>query len=141
MSDSKFNKVHIYLKFYDFDIHPHEISEILNLKPAKLGLKGDIYSIGSIEKIKKTYKTNWWEFRKDFETGEKWVQEPVNEFIIEVIEPRKKEIREVMSKGDGEFSVVPYFYSEANPGFFFESETIKILSEASLPFNLDIYCL
>lgn len=139
MSDPKADEVHIYLMFYDFEIHPDEISKILNLNPTKTGLKGEEYILSYDRK--RTYKSNWWEFRKDYEMGEKWVQEFIDEFILEIIEPRKKEISEVMSKGDGEFSVVPYFYSKANPGFFFEKSTIEVLSEANLAINLDIYCL
>ena len=139
MGDLKVNEVHIYLMFYDFDFQPKEISKLLNLEPTMSGIEGEEYYLSS--KRKSVYKSNRWEFRRDYEIGKKWVQEFIDDFIVEIIEPREKEIRDIMSKGDGEFSVVPYFYSEANPGFFFEKKTIKILSEASLPLNLDIYSL
>ncbi|XWN36336.1 MAG: DUF4279 domain-containing protein [Balneola sp.] len=142
MSDSETNKVHIYLKFYDFDIHPDEISKVLNLEPTRIGLKGEVFFIGNKKKkIQRTYSSNYWELKKKFEIDDKWVQEFIDEFIKEIIEPKKGLIKKMIKEGDGEFSVVPYLYSEANPGFFFESNTINILSETNLPINLDIYCL
>ena len=93
------------------------------------------------KKIQRTYSSNYWELGKKFEIDDKWVQEFIDEFIKEIIEPKKGLIKKMIKEGDGEFSVVPYLYSEANPGFSFESNTINILSEANLPINLDIYCL
>ncbi|MBO6622975.1 MAG: DUF4279 domain-containing protein [Balneola sp.] len=141
MGDSKKNKVHIYLKFYDFNVHPDEISKALKLEPTRKGLKGEKYLIGNKNKREQIYKWNYWELGKKFEIGDRWVQEFIDEFVNEIIEPNKGEIKKVIKKGDGEFSVVPYFYSEANPGFFFESSSIDILSAANLSFNLDIYSL
>ena len=141
MSDSKKNKVHIYLKFYDFNVHPDEISKALKLEPTRKGLKGEKFYIGTKKKIERKYSSNWWQFGQKYDVNGKWPQEFIDQFTEEIIEPRKNEIKDIIAIGDGELSVCPYFYNDTNPGFHFEHRVLKAISEANLPINMDIYCL
>ncbi len=135
------NHIHIYLKFYDFDLDPDEITKKLGLEPTEIGRKGEKYTLGRKAKTEKERTFNFWEYKEKIITGEHWHQKFINDFIDRIIEPRKGMIREITEVGESELSLVPYYYDEFNVGFDFSLQKLETLVNARIFINFDIYFL
>ncbi len=135
------NHIHIYLKLYEFEHHPDEVTKILELEPTKSGVKGEKFFIGNKKKeLEREYDSNWWEYKETHLTKTKWKQTYVDDFIKRIIFPRKKLIKRITQQGVGELSIVPYYYHEWNLGFDFNPEILKAITDSGLVLDMDIYC-
>lgn len=136
------NHIHIYLKLYDFEIFPNEVSQKLGIEATKAGIKGEKFFIGNKKKkLEREYSSNWWEYKETHITYTKWQQNYVNDFIKRIIIPRVELIKEVTSQGEGELALIPYYYGEWNPGFDFNLEILRAITDSGLVLDMDIYCL
>ena len=136
----KENHIHIYLKLYDFEIHPNEVSQKLDIEPTKTGVTGEKFFIGNkMKKLEREYGSNWWEYEEAHITETKWQQNYVNDFIKRIIMPRLEIIKEITLQGEGELALVPHYYEEWNFGFDFNLETLTALTNSGLILNMDIY--
>lgn len=135
------NHIHIYLKLYEFELQPYEITNMLGLKPTGYGIKGETFFIGNkTKKLEREYKSNWWEYQETHITETKWQQNYVDEFIKRVVIPRVEIIKKITSEGAGELALAPHYYGEWNLGFDFNLDTLKALTESGLVLDMDIYC-
>ncbi len=136
------NCIHIYLKFYEFEIHPDQVTEMLKLEPTKSGVAGEKFFIGSKKnKLEREYDSNWWEYKETDITKTKWQQNYVDDFTKRIIIPRVETFKEITSQGEGELALVPYYYGEWNPGFDFKLEILRAITDSGLVLDMDIYCL
>lgn len=124
------NRIHIYLKLYEFEIHPDQVTEILRLEPTKSGVAGEKFFIGNKKnKREREYDSNWWEYKETHITKTKWQQNYVDDFIKRIIIPRVETIKEITLQGEGELALVPYYYGEWNPGFDFKLEILRSITD------------
>ena len=134
------NHIHIYLKLYDFEIHPDEVTKLLNLDPTESGVKGEKFFIGNKKsKIERVYSSNYWQYKETHFTKTKWHQEYVDEFINRILKPRIEEIRLITSQGSGELALVPHYYDEWNPGFDFKLDILTTIVDSGLILDMDVY--
>tara|TARA_R110000868_G_scaffold294140_1_gene554726 strand:+ start:92209 stop:92649 length:441 start_codon:yes stop_codon:yes gene_type:complete len=134
------NHIHIYLKLYDFDLQPDEVTKMIGLEPTKSGVKRGNFYFAKKYKIEREYQSNWWEYKEKHITETKWQQEYVDDFINRIIKPRVEIIKSITTQGSGELALVPHYYDEWYLGFDFSLDIIKILSDSGIVLNMDIYC-
>lgn len=121
------NRNHIIFGLYGFDVSPDEITERLNLKPTKVGWKGEEYEIGGRIKTKKIRDYNFWELETKTVTND-FIGDLVSNFAQEIIIDRKTEIKTITKACQCKLTIVQYYQDGLNPGYFFNSELIKLLA-------------
>jgi len=137
----KKNENHITIKLTGFSCSAEEITKKLGLQPTKVALKGQEYQIGpKHNRVTKKYSDNYWEFR-EVRNASAWISDLVSEYVKHHIIPRKKDIKEIVSNCDGEFSIVQYVNEGSNPGLHFKKEEITLFANIGLELDIDIYCL
>ena len=129
------NENHVTLKIFEFDAAPEELSLSLGLEPTKTAVKGEKYS-----KLNKTYPWNYWEHRW-VRKEERFIGELVEEFLLNVIVPKKDILRNILTKHRGELSVVQYLYHGCNPGLHINNDGLAILNYIGAELDVDIYCM
>ena len=134
------NRNHIIFGFYDFDVLPSDITNQLNLKPTKTGLKGEEYEIGGQNKIKKIRDYNFWEFEIKTVTND-FIGDLVDKFAQDFIKDRIKEIKTFSGKCQCKLTIVQYYRDGWNPGYFFNSGLIGLLADINAEIDIDTYCL
>ena len=134
----KLNLNHIELKFFDFDISIENLSSLLNLKPTKSWLKGDLVSYNKNSGILR--KQNYWGFEYKTETNE-FIGNDIEKFINEIIKPRIKLIKELTKLSHGEFGVTQYYSIGINPGYYFTKKDLEIIYKSGLELNVDCYIM
>jgi hypothetical protein len=134
------NRNHIIFGFYDFSVHPIEITNRLSLKPTKTGLKGDEYEVGGKNKIKKIRDCNFWELEIKTITND-FIGDLVDEFVKDVIKDRMKEIKTFSTDCRCKLTIVQYYRDGWNPGYFFSRELIKLFADINTEIDIDTYCL
>jgi len=132
------NEIHISLKIFEFSCEPSEISNRLRIESTKQGIKGE--TISSKNGVVRIWPYNFWEYSIKIETNE-FIENPINNYIKSIIEPRESELMHVISTCKSEFSVAQYYYTGHNPGLHLEPEAIKIISKIGAGIDVDIYCL
>jgi hypothetical protein len=138
--DKTRNRNHIIFGFYDFDVHPNEITYTLDVKPTKTGLKGEEYEVGNQNRIKKTRDCNIWEIEVKTLTND-FIGDLVDKFVNDIIKSRIKEIKTYSATGQCKLTIVQYYYDGWNPGYFFSSELVKLLADINAKIDIDTYCL
>ncbi|MFW5804201.1 MAG: DUF4279 domain-containing protein [bacterium] len=134
------NQNYVILRFIDFDLDPDEITNKLGLKPLSIAKQGEDYYLGK-SKVKKTWEFNHWDYEIKTETNN-FIGETITDFFKTIIEPRLNKIKEISSKSRiTRLIVVQYYYTNCNPGYAFEKEQVKILSDINAEIDIDIYCL
>lgn len=135
------NKNYITLKFFNFRCSPEVLTKELGLTPTKTGIKGQSYWQGAKDsKIKKIWPHNYWEYRVT-KKGNNWISGQVDQFIDEIIIPKKAILKKIISTCEAEFSIVQYYYSGCNPGLHFDNKRLQVISEIGAEIDIDIYCL
>jgi hypothetical protein len=135
------NENHTTLKIFGFKGPVAELNARLQLKPTKTALKGEERSYGPSHRgEKRVYPWNYWEFRWT-RSENRFIGDLVEEFMAQVVEPRKDALKEVIATCSGELSVVQYYYSGCNPGFHLSAKTLSLLSHTGVEVDVDIYCL
>lgn len=63
--------------------------------------------------------------------------------MIEIIKPYLEKMKEMITKYDGtvHFGIVPYFYKNYTPAFYFEKEFLDIVNYLSATIEIDMYVL
>ena len=134
------NKSYIELKIFDCE-DPIEINDILGVVPTCTWKKGEEYIVADKkENIRKVRENNYWEYRSTMISTD-WIGNQIEEFIIEILEPRKELIRTITERFPAEFSIVQYIYDSCNPGFYFDKKALQIFVECGLELNIDVYVL
>jgi hypothetical protein len=137
----RLNRNHIEIKFFDFDVPHDDITGLLELKPTHFWIKPDKYLVGPANgRTEKNRNTNYWGFVIKTETND-WIGDLANSFLVEIVVPRKRAIKELTDKYHGVFSVVQYMHEGCNPGLYFDKAQIQILNESGLELDIDIYVL
>lgn len=132
---------HTTIKFFNFTCAPEELTRNIGLKPTKTAIKGQKYWQGAKDKkIEKIWPHNYWEYRVT-KNENKWISEQVDQFIDEIIMPRKGILKNIISSCEAEFSIVQYYYSGCNPGLHFDKEKLQTISDIGASLDIDIYCL
>lgn len=135
------NENYITIKILGFSCSPEDISKTIGLTPTKTALKGQVYQIGSRQnRITKQYSHNYWEFR-EIKNETTWISELVSQFLSIYIVPRKERIKQIVSKCEGELSIVQYVNEGCNPGLHFKKEEMELLGYIGLELDIDLYCL
>ena len=141
VNETGINQNHLRLSFLDFDFDPELITKKLELEPLSTGQKGDEYFIGSQKQISKTRDCNHWEFEWK-NTSNDFIGDYISEFFKEIIIPRLDLIKGIASNCRiVRFNIVQYYYSGHNPGYTFEKEQIRTLSDINAEIDIDTYCL
>jgi hypothetical protein len=132
---------HTAIKLFNFKCSPEELTKKLGLEPTKTGVKGQSYWQGPADKkIEKIWPHNYWEYRV-VKNENKWISEQVDQFIDEIITPKKEILKQIISSCEAEFSIVQYYYSSCNPGLHFDNKRLQIISDIGAEIDIDIYCL
>lgn len=135
------NENHTTLKIFGFEGSAAELSARLQLEPTKTALKGENRNFGpSHQREKRAYPWNYWELRW-IRSEDRFIEELVEEYVTQVVEPRKDTLKDVIATCSAELSVVQYYYSGCNPGFHLSSKALNILSHIGAEIDVDIYCL
>jgi Domain of unknown function (DUF4279) len=134
------NEDHIIISFSDFNYSPQLISDKLKIEPTTYGIKDEEHLLGNNNTVKKVWKSNVWRFEWNLKTNA-FIGDITQNFMEDIIIPRKEAIKELSLTSEVEFSIVQYYYDGYNPGTFIKKEQIKILSEINCSINIDIYCL
>ena len=125
---------------YEFDYHPDIISSKLDLKPLKIGVKGEKYFVGHKKQVTKTHEYNFWTFEHKNVLNQ-YIGDFIGKFIDEIIISRLDTIKNISQDGKVQLRIVQYFYNGCNPGIYLKREYIKILSEINCSIDIDLYCL
>jgi hypothetical protein len=132
---------YIALKFFGFTNSIADISGMLQLQPTKSFLKGEEYASGlSTRQTTRVRKDNAWIFEWMRET-EQWTQVIADEFLAQIIAPKKDVIKAIAETCYCEFSVVQYVYDGCNPGFHFTKESLGLIHFIGAELDIDVYCL
>jgi hypothetical protein len=134
------NRNHIIFGFYDFDVHPDKITDSLDLKPTKTGLKGEEYEVGGQKKIRKTRDCNFWEIELKTLTND-FIGDLVDKFVNDFIKDRIKEIKMFSDNCQCKLTVVQYYRDSWNPGYFFSRDLVRLLADINAEIDIDTYCL
>jgi hypothetical protein len=128
----------VILKIHNFDCSIEDINKIIGIQPSKFWLIGD--PIPGAKRGSKR-KSSSWQFLADVpETS--LISEHVT-FMIDFISSRCDSLNQLSKKYESEFTVVSYCRGdqEFNFGSYFDTHSIKILSQAGLNLDLDVYFL
>ncbi len=134
------NQNHIRLSIFDFIQHPDQISDILDLNPSSVGIKGEKYTFGSSNQNERTREYSHWEFEWKVLSNE-FIGDIIEKFIDEIIIPRIDSLKQLVPNCSVQFGIIQYYYDGNNPGICIRSEHTKILSEIGASIDIDIYCL
>lgn len=134
------NENHTTLKLFDFSADPAELSRWLGLDATKTARKGDERPAIKARGIECTFPWNYWEYRRT-QAEDRFVGDIVEEFVAEVIEPRKEILRELITACSAELSVAQYYYTGHNPGIHFSRKVLGVLEYVGAEIDVDIYCL
>ncbi len=135
------NNISIAIKLSHFFVSLDILSEKMGLQPTHSHLKDETYSIKTHKGIvSKTYAYNYWEYRLEFNTDE-WVQDLVDKFINDILQPRKDVLMETSLDGQLELFVGVHYRDEANPSFHFDVISLKFLTEINAELDIDMYFL
>ena len=116
-----------------FKCNPEEISELLNLKPTRILIKGDLIS----NRSEKRRKESSWQYYSSLPRTEIF-QDAHIENILKAIYSKKQEILKLGSEYEVGINCVGY-YSNVNPGFHMSAELIKKCAELNLSIDFDLY--
>lgn len=133
------NEDHIILWFINFDFPHDEISRILGLQPTRIAIKGEEVLLKDSTPAGRKHRKTYWAYEWRFDTVD-FIGDAAERFIQEVIGPRINEIRDLAKRCDAEFKIAQYYYDGFNPGYHFSVDSLKILSEAGLDLDIDVYC-
>jgi hypothetical protein len=137
-NEDNINRNQIYLSFYGFT-HSHElISNKLGLTPNSLEKVGD--KIIRNEKLIRVVEENRWKYEW-IEKSDLFISDFTEKFFREIIETREPEIIELSKKSKVQITIVQYFSTSNNPGYYFSAKSIKIMSNIDAELQMDIYCL
>lgn len=131
------NRYHLSLSFYDFDGEPQRITKLLGLDPDSVGLKGECYTSGNLEKI---LDYSYWGYKWRVDTNE-YVGTFIQSFIEQIIAPRLDAIASLAKESTVQFQIVQYYFDGFNPGLNIDAEYIQVLSRIGASLDVDIYCL
>lgn len=133
------NSISIALKVSEFDAK-EDLTKLLGLQATHSHYAGEHYRLPTIGgELEKTYKHNYWEHRREYETDE-WVQVLADLFINEIIIPRVEILKELSIRSGLEFFIGINYYNEANPSFHFSKELLAVLSMINAELDIDMYC-
>ena len=139
-NDSQCNQNHVILRFVDFDFDPDYITKKLELKPLSIGRQGEEYFVGP-QQICKVWEFNHWDYEIKTKNND-FIGDTVDLFFNKIISPRLDKIKEISLKSKiTRLTIVQYYYSGHNPGYGFEREQVKILTDINAEIDMDIYCL
>lgn len=138
----KNNNLSLSFQIHDSNMHPNEITKLIDLTPTEMYVKNDTFYIGpEHNKIKREHTSNFWEYRLAFTLDETtWSQNIINRFILEVIGPKKDVIKMLPSSCKMNFFIGINYYNTLNPTFHFNSEDLRLLGTLGIDIDIDQYC-
>jgi Domain of unknown function (DUF4279) len=130
------------IQIKDFEIMPKEITQILSLQPSEEHVKGEVYFSGPKHNtIEKVYKSNYWEYSLEFTLGkDTWAQQVVDQFILEILLPRKECFMRIKDNCSLMFCISGYYYNTSNPTYHFNRRVIEFLGDLGMSLDIDQYC-
>ena len=135
------NENHVSIKLFEFAGSPGELSPRLKLEPTRTALKGEESGVGPEHlRVKRPYPWNLWEYRWT-RNEERFIGDLIEEFMVQIVEPRMDDLRDVIATCSAELSVVQYYYTGCNPGVHFSRKTLNTLAYIGAETDVDIYCL
>ncbi len=124
----------VFVRIHEFDCSLEEISSKLQLKPTNGWLKGELIP----NRKQPVYrKQSTWELKASV-SSDSPVETHV-ESLLSVIEPVKEVFKALVSKYEGELSIVSHIREDFNPGMHFDSTLIKRVAELGLEIDFDLY--
>ena len=138
----KTDKHQVGFSITEFNQAPEDLTQILNLQPTKMALKGQNYFVGPPnKKIEKSWPWNFWQYQEVIENNSLWIGDQIDEFVLKTILPRKSVLNKLKSTCKFEFAIVQYIYHGCNPGYHFDNKILKILAEINFEIDIDTYVL
>jgi hypothetical protein len=124
----------VLVRIHEFDCSLEDITSKLHLKPTNGWLKGELIP----NRKQAVYrKQSTWELKASVSPDS-----PVEihiEFLLNAIEPVKEMFKALVSKYEGELSIVSHIREDYNPGMHFSSALVKRISELGLEMDFDLY--
>jgi hypothetical protein len=135
------NQNHVKLLIHGFDYHPNQISEKLMIEPHSMGIKGEFYEIGPPHnRIRKIHEYSYWKHEWKVYSNN-FIGDIVEKYVDDFVRPNMSSLIELSADSDMQFSVIQYYYGGCNPGFHFDKNVVKILSDLGASIDIDLYCL
>ena len=133
------NRYHAWILIADFECSPAEITKQIGLEPTKTRIKGEYRTVGKGKHERKMLnKQNSWVLQSDLPSSTS-IEEHIK-YLLEKIEPFKKNIIKASKKYRVEFNTAIYYY-EANPGFSLNKDLVRKINQLNIGVHFDIYCL
>ncbi len=136
---TKSNRVDIYLEINEFDDISHEeISNLLELQPSKIFVKGKPYNL----KMNRVAQRNRWLLNAYKDGDPRPIFEAQIDSLIELIRPRQNAFQLIGSKYKCEIKCAVLVYlgnGQSIPSVHLNSDQIKFLSSIHADFDVDIY--
>ncbi len=125
------------LRIYPENIHPDEISRILNITPSKYQVKGD-HGENFPSPVLKRAPVNGWFLTSKNEINSRDVRRHID-YIISKVFNKKDEILRLQSE-DVEFDIFCYWASsQGQGGPTLSPKQMKVLTELNIEIGFDIY--
>jgi pyruvate kinase len=131
-------KNRVFLKIHSFDCTIEAINEILNLKPNKAWLKGEINDVAN-KLLKRT--DSLWEIQSNV-PEHRPIDEHI-EFMFKIVKEREDGLKYLTSKYECEFTINSKCdkIEDFNYGIYMSNENMRLISDIGLNLDIDVYFL
>lgn len=133
------NKVSLSFCIWNFeDVSHDEITNLLNITPTKIYVKGQKRNVTSNALIKE----NGWLLNSPLSVYSEF--EDQMDSLLALLEPNLDALKLVSKKYYCEFSCAIFIYfnnDESTPSMHLTSQHLKFMNELNIEFDTDLYCL
>lgn len=128
------DEIKVSIKVTNFDCNPGQITKILDLKPTKTWLKGDLVHPKAIN----THKENGWMFQLQISTDTPFRQQM--QTLLDLAIPKKQLFLNLPNDAEIEINCVVYSI-HGRPDISLSSAMIKAVGEINAAIDFDLYQL
>ena len=137
IGDTRTTEAHVFLGVFGFGSDPHVISELLDLQPSRVTLKGELMP-GEAGRRGTRWRHERWTYASP--AGRAAPIEDQLRALLAVLESRREAIAEAARRYEVGLMCAAYFH-EVNPGFHLDAELIAGLAALRIDLDFDLYCL
>ncbi|WP_143309451.1 DUF4279 domain-containing protein [Chitinophaga vietnamensis] len=136
MSEERRTKTKVYLKIHDFDCAVDEITTLIGINPSQAWQEGDLIP-GRNTDMRRKFSS--WILASNADAHAS-IEEHV-EALVNIISPRLKVFKDLISIYRGELTIVVYAYNEYNVGGYVNKDKLRVLLDLGVSLDIDIYFL
>lgn len=128
---------HIAFCIYEFEFSPDKVTELLQMTPTEVRVKGEYRTVGKLQ-LKIPNKENGWILKSNLLLTDS--VESHLKHLLKKIKEHKQAVVGLTSNYYAEFACGLYFH-EINPGIHLDCSLLREISDLNINLDLDMYCL